>query len=91
MFQVKVLIDKTWKALLNDCITRGTIVPGLQYDGEYMNITTYKDAADLYDFVLREFHQGTLYDNLLAVKFVEILPNGREWSVFQYKDLVRRK
>ena len=91
MYQIKVLIDKTWKALLNDCIDRGTVVTGLQYDSEYVNIATYKDAADLYDFVLREFHKDIQYDNLVAVKFVEVHPSGREREVLQYKELKRRK
>jgi hypothetical protein len=78
--------------VLNDTIDRGVIVMGMpEYSTTNVTISAYKDAADLYDFVLREFHKDTQYDNLSAVKFVAIYPTGREREVLQYKQLVRRK
>jgi hypothetical protein len=92
MYQVKVLEDKTWKGVLYDCLNRDTIVTALpEYGNTYVTLQTYKDAADLYDFVLREFHKDAQYNDLTAVKFVAIYPTGREREVLQYKQLVRRK
>jgi hypothetical protein len=92
MYQVKVLDGKVWKGVLYDCLNKDTIVTALpEYGDTYVTIKTYMAAADLYDFVLREFHKDTQYDNLSAVKFVEMLSNGRERQVIQYKELKRRK
>ena len=92
MYQVKVLKDKVWHGVLRDSIDRDVIVMSRpEYGNTYITLQAYKDAADLYDFVLREFHKDTQYDDLSAVKFVAIYPTGREREVLQYKQLVRRK
>lgn len=91
MYQVKVLEDKVWKAALNDSVERGEVLRQIsEYESNHVNLANYPDAADLYDFVQKEFYKKTEKE-YAAVKLVKVTPSGRELEVMQFKELKRRK
>lgn len=95
MYQVRVLVDKSWKVLSNDTKDRDYIFTFTGFDMPHAMCTKYSDAADIFDYVQLEFHDdpkdGDEVCLFKAIKLVKVTPSGREISVERYKDLIRRK